>query len=225
MAEPTIALQLNEGTEGTPTWAAIDTAARWVGPDAADGALTDPFPAPIGDNDEAFFDNSTSPNDGELWNEKAGTDTHCTVAGRNGNQNVMRALETGGTDGTADPPELCAYDDATDGQNRTDPTIWLLTGTTGTANISCARAVETTSAAGSAGGWQVQLHDESPQTTGTGVAADGYPLDGNKTGEKVVCSSALAASGNKLFNVAMCAPHDATAGQTSFVYQLQYTYT
>jgi len=225
MAEPTIALQLNEGSEGTPSWAAIDTAARWTGPDAADGALTDPFPAPIGDGDDAFFDNDTSPNDGELWNEKAGTDTHCTVAGRNGNQNVCRALETGASDGTADPPEFCAYDDATDGQNRTDPTVWLLTGTTGTSNVSCARAVETTSAAGSAGGWQAQLHDEDPQTTGTGVAADGYALDGNKTGEKVVCASALAASGNKTFNLAMCAPHDATAGLTAFVYQLQYTYT
>lgn len=226
MAEPSITLQLNEGTEGTPSWANIDTAARWVGPDATDGNLaTSPFAAPIADGDDYFFDNSTSPSDGELWNEKTGTDTHCTLAGRNGNQNVMRALE-GGTDATADPPELCAYDDSTDGQNRTAPTVWVLTGTTGTSNLSCIRAVETTSAAGSVGGWQAQLHDEDPQTTGTGVAADGYQLDGDKTGEKVVCASALSTSGNKLFNLAACAPHDpGNAGVTSFVYQLQYTYT
>jgi len=225
MAEPTIVLQLNEGTEGTPTWATIDTGARWVGPDAADGALTDPFPAPIADGDDAFFDNTTAPNDGELWNEKAGTDTHCTLAGRNANTEVLQALETGASDGTADPPEFCAYDDAGDGGTRTAPTVWLLVGTTGTGSLSVIRAVETTVAAGSAGGWQAQLHDEDPQTTGTGVAADGYQLDGDKTGEKVVCASALAASGAKSFNLAACAPHDATAGVTSFVYQLQYTYT
>jgi hypothetical protein len=225
MAEPTILLKLNEGTEGTPTWVEIDTAARWVGPDAADSALDDPFPAPIGDDDEAFFDNDTAPNDGELWNEKAGTDTHCTVAGRNGNQNVLQADEDGDADGTADPPELCAYDDASDGGTRTAPTVWLLVGTAGSSSISIVRAVETTSAAGSAGGWQVQEHDIDPQVTGTGVDADGYELDGDKTGEKVVCASALAASGTKEFNLACCAPHDSTAGLTAFVYQLQYTYT
>lgn len=216
MAEPSITLQLNEGTEGTPTWANIDTAARWVGPDAADGALTDPFPAPIGDADNAFFDNTAAPNDGELWNEKAGTDTHCTVAGRNSNQNVCRALE-GGTDATADPPEFTAYDDATDGQNRTAPTIWLLTGTTGTSNISCIRAVETTGGAPAAG-WSSQVHNANP-----GGGTSGEELQGDT--EKVTCSSALATSGNKLFNLAACAPHDSTAGETTFVYQLQYTYT
>jgi hypothetical protein len=226
MAEPTIIIRLNEGTEGTPTWAEIDTGARWVGPDAADGALTDPMPAPIADGDDVFFDNTTAPDDGELWNEKAGTDTHCTVAGRNGNQNVAQIQETGGTDPTADPPEFCAYDDATDGQNRTAPTVWLLTGTTGSSSISQIRAVETTVAAGSAGGWQAQLHDEDPQVTGTGVAADGYELDGDKAGEKVVCASVLALSGTKEFNLAACVPHDPTStGETTFVYQCQYTYT
>ena len=55
MAEPTIVIQLNEGTEGSPTWVTILTAARWVGPDASAGDLTDPFPAPVLDADDAFF--------------------------------------------------------------------------------------------------------------------------------------------------------------------------
>lgn len=224
MAEPSITLQLNENTEGSPTWAVIDTAARWVGPDAVAGTLTDPMPVPITDAADVFFDNTTSPNDGELWNDKTGTDTHCTVAGRNGNQNVLRALE-GGTAATASAPEFTAYDDAADGIARTAPGTWLLTGTTGTSDISCLRAVETTSAAGSAGGWQAQEHDVDPQVTGTGVAADGYELDGDKAGEKVVCSSALSQSGNKRFNLAACVPHDGTVGLTSVVYQIQYTYT
>jgi hypothetical protein len=215
MAEPTIVLKLNEGSEGTPTWVEIDTAARWVGPDAADGALTDPFPAPIGDGDDAFFDNVASPNDGELWNEKTGVDTHCTLAGRNTNENVLQALETGASDGTSDAPEFTAYDDASDGQARTNPSVWLMVGTSGTSNISCLRAGETT--AGAVGGdWTTQVHDSAPSA--------GNPLDGNQANEKVTCASALAASGEKLFNLAACAPHDSTSGLTAFVYQIQYTY-
>lgn len=216
MAEPTIVLQLNEGTEGTPTWATIDTAARWVGPDSADGALTDPFIAPVLDATDHFFDNTTNPNDGELWNEKAGVDTLCTVAGRNSNQNVLRALETGASDGTADPPEFTAYDDATDGGNRTAPTVWLLVGTAGSSSISIMRGVETTGGAPAAG-WSTQVHDANP-----GGGTSGEELQGDT--EKVTCSSALAASGNKTFNLAACAPHDSTAGLTAFIYQLQYTY-
>lgn len=210
MAEPTIVLQVNEASEGTPSWVAIGTAVRWTGPDG----VGDPFPAPIGDGDDAFFDAAASPNDGEFWHDDT-TDTQVTVAGRSLNQNTLRALETGATDPTADPPEFTAYDDATDGQNRTDPTIWLLTGTSGSSNVSCMRAIETTAAApGTA--WGTQVHDTAP-----GV---GYPLDGNKASEKVVCATILAASGSKEFQVAGCAPHDSTAGLTSFVYQLQYTY-
>jgi hypothetical protein len=37
VAEPTIVLQLNDGSEGTPNWVTIATAARWVGPDASAG--------------------------------------------------------------------------------------------------------------------------------------------------------------------------------------------
>ena len=216
MAEPTIVLQLNEGSEGTPSWAAIDTAARWVGPAAADGALTDPFPAGVTDGDDAFFDNAAAPNDGELWNEKAATDVQITVAGRNTNVNVLRALETGGTDATADPPELTAYDDATDAANRTNPTVAVLAGTAGSSTISFIRAIETTGGA-PGGGWTGQVHDTAP--------AAGFALDGNKSGEKVTCASALAASGNKTFNLAACAPHDSPTGVTSFVYALQYTWT
>lgn len=211
MAEPTIVLEINEGSEGTPSWVAIDTAIRWTGP----GGVGDAFPAPVGDGDDAFCDNAAAPNDGELWHDQT-SDAQITVAGRNTNQNVLRARETGGSDGTADPPELTAYDDATDGQNRTDPTVWLLAGTSGTSNVSCQRAIETTGGAPGAG-WTGQDHDTAP--------AAGNPLDGNKTNEKVVCSSVLAASGNKIFNLAFCAPHDATAGLTSYVIQLQYTYT
>ena len=215
MAEPVIALELNEGSEGTPTWAAIDTAARWVGPDAADGALTDAFPAGVTDNDEAFFDNAAAPNDGELWNEKAGVDTLIAVAGRNTNVNVLRALETGASDGTADPPVLTAYDDATDAGNRTNPTVAVLAGTAGSSNISFIRAIETTAGAPD-GDWTGQVHDAAPTA--------GFALDGNQAGEKVTCASALAASGNKTFGLAACAPHDSPAGLTSFVLSLTYTY-
>lgn len=226
MAEPTIEMQVNENTEGSPTWVAIDTAIRWVGAGAAQESLAVAFAAPVGDGDEAFFDGAASPNDGVLWHEKAGASNDIQVVGqgRNANRNVIRVEETGGSDATSDPPEFTAYDDATDAGNRTDPSVWFLAGTTGSSNISCTRAVETTSAAGSAGGWQAQIHDEDPQTTGTGVAADGYALDGNKSGEKVVTAAVLALSGTKTFNVAACAPHDSTAGLTSFVYCLQYTY-
>lgn len=223
MAEPTIVLKINQGTEGTPTWTAIDTAVRWVGPDASAGDLTDPFTAPIADGDDAFFDGAASPNDGELWHDTT-TDVLINEAGRNGNQNTAQADETGGTDGTSDPPVFTAYDDATDAGNRTNPAVWLLVGTAGSSNISQIRAVETTTAAGSTGGWQAQLHDEDPQVTGTSVAADGFALDGDKAGEKVTCASALAANGTKEFNLAACAPHDATSGLTNFVYALTYTY-
>lgn len=211
MAEPTIVLKVNHGTEGTPTWTAIDTAIRWVGPDASDGDLTDAFPAPVGDGDDAFFDNAASPNNGELWHETTGTDVHIDMAGRNSNQNTLQADETGDSFGTADPPEFTAYDDATDGQNRTDPTVWLLVGTSGSSNVSVIRAIETT-AAGGPTAWQNQTH-----TTST------YELFGDTA--KVTCASALAASGTKEFQLAACAPHDSTAGIENFVYQIQYTYT
>lgn len=210
MAEPTIVLNCNEGSEGTPSWQAIDTAVRWTGPDG----VGDPFPAPIGDGDDAFFDGGASPNDGEFWHDTT-TDAQIVPGGRGLNQNTLQAEETGASDPTADPPEFTAYDDATDGQNRTAPTAWLLTGTSGSSNVSCMRAVETTVAAPGAG-WGTQVHDTAPTV--------GEELDGNKTGEKVVCATILAASGTKEFQVAACAPHDSTAGITSFVYQLQYTY-
>lgn len=214
MAEPTIVLQLNEGSEGTPSWVTIVTAARWVGPDASAGDLTDPFPAGVTDGDDAFFDAAAAPNDGELWHDQ-GTDAQITVAGRNTNQNVLRALETGGTDPTADPPELTAYDDATDAGNRTNPTVAILAGTAGSSTISFIRAIETTAAAPD-GDWTGQDHDSAP--------VDGFALDGNQAGEKVICATVLALSGNKTFNLAACAPHDSPAGLTSFVYALQYTY-
>ncbi len=78
------------------------------------------------------------------------------------------------------------------------------------------RAGETTGS-GVGGNWNTQVHDTAPTA--------GNPLDGNKTNEKVTCATVLAASGTKTFQLAACAPHDSTAGQTSFVYQIQYTYT
>ena len=99
------------------------------------------------------------------------------------------------------------------------PSLWVAVSTRDGRPASAERVV-----AGSAGGWQAQLHDENPQDTGTAVAADGFALDGDKAGEKVTCASALAASGTKEFNLAACAPHDSTSGLTSFVYALTYTY-
>ena len=206
-------MEMNENTEGAPTYAAIDTGARFVGPDAVDADLTDAFPAGAGDADDAFFDNVAAPNDGELWNEKAGTDTQIAGAGRNTNQEVVRALETGGSDGTADPPALSAYDDATDAGNRTAPTVVVLAGTAGSSNIGFVRAEETTTGA-PAGNWATQVHDANP----TG----GNELDGNNTNE--VCATVLALSGNKLFNIAACAPHDSPPGLTAFVLAFQYTF-
>jgi len=214
MAEPTIIFEINENTEGSPTWVAITTAMRWVGPDASAGDLTDPFPAPVLDATDAFFDDAAAPNDGEFWHDAA-TDVQSQVAGRNSNRNTIRVRETGGSDPTADPPELSAFDDASDASNRTDPTVWLLVGTSGTSNISTMRAGETTSAS-VGGNWNTQVHATAP----TG----GNPLDGDKTGEKVVTAAVLAASGNKTFQLAACAPHDSTAGLTAFVYALMYTF-
>ena len=208
MAEPTISLQANEGSEGTPTWVNIGTL-KFTGPDG----VGDFFVAPIGDGDDAFYDNSTAPNDGEVWNDD-GTPIQIDEAGRALNANVIRALETGGTDGTADPPEFTAYDDATDAGNRTAPTLWLLVGTSGTSSVGTVRGVETTAGAPAAG-WGTQDHDNAPSV--------GEVLEGNVT--KVTCASALAASGNKTFQIAHCLPHDATPGTSSWVLCLQYTYT
>ena len=207
MAEPTIALQLNENTEGSPTWVNIGTA-KWTGPDG----VGDPFVAPVLDATDVFFDNAAAPNDGELWNDD-GTPTQVTVAGRALNANVLRALETGGVDGTADPPEFTAYDDAADAGNRTAPTTWLLIGTTGTSSVGCIRGVETTGGAPAAG-WGTQTHAAAPSV--------GSVLEGNVT--KVTCSSALVASGNKRFNVAHSNPHDSTPATTTWVKCLTYTY-
>lgn len=211
MAEPTIIFEVNEGSEGTPSWAAVDTAIRFTGPDG----VGDPHAAPIGDGDEVFFDGAAAPDDGETWHD-ASSDAIIAAAGRNTNQNAIRVRETGAADGTADPPELTAYDDPTDAAARTNPTVWVLAGTAGSSTISLVRAVETTAGA-PGGGWTGQVHDGAP--------GEGAALDGNKSGEKVVCASALAASGNKTFNIAAALPHDATPGQTTFSWALQYTYT
>lgn len=211
MAEPVVALEVNEGTEGTPTWVAINTALRLTGP----AGVGDSFAAPIADGDDAFFDGGAAPNDGEVWHDTT-ADAQVATAGRNTNINVLRANETGGTDGTADPPELTAFDDATDAANRTNPTVWFLVGTTGTSSVSCLRAIETTGASAPGAGWTGQVHDAAPSA--------GNPLDGDQTNEKVVCATALAASGTKEFNIAACLPHDATAGQSTFVWALLYTY-
>lgn len=208
MAEPTIIFEANEGTEGTPTWVTAGTL-KWTGP----AGVGDPHTAPVGDADEVFFDAAAAPNDGELWNDD-GTPVQVAVAGRNTNQNVLRLRETGAADGTADPPELSAYDDATDAGNRTAPTTWILIGTTGSSSIGLVRGIETTAGAPPAG-WTTQVHDAAPSS--------GSVLEGDVTTE--VCASALAASGNKTFNLAVAVPHDATAGTTTWVYFLGYTYT
>lgn len=209
MAEPVIVFEANEGPEGTPSWAAIVTALRWTGP----AGIADPFPAPILDADDAFFDDGASPNDGEFWSDTT-TDAKIVAAGRALNQNTIRCRETG-TDATSDPPELSAFDDATDAGNRTAPTITILAGTAGTSTISMIRAFESTAGAPGAG-WGTQDHDNAPTV--------GSALDGDKGGEKEVCATVLASSGNKTFQLAACASHDAPSGLTNFVYALMYTY-
>ena len=219
MAEPVIEIQANEGSEGTPTWVAVDVALRWVGAGAAQESLDVPFAAPILDGDDAFCDNAAAPNDGDLWHEKTGATNDLLVIGfgRNTNLNVLRVEETGAADGTSDPPVFTAYDDATDAANRTNPTVWVLVGTAGSSSISQIRAVETDGAP--AAGWTGQAHDAAP-----GGGTSGEALDGDQTGEKTTFSTILAASGVQTLNVAACAPHDATSGLTSFVYALTYTF-
>jgi hypothetical protein len=209
MAEPTINLQANEGTEATPSWVNIDTAVRWTG----NAGVGDAFPAPI--SGASWFDDATAPDDGEFWHDTT-TDAKLEEAGRNTNQNVIRALESGASDGTADPPEFTAYDDATDAGNRTAPTIWILIGTTTSGDVSIIRGVETTGGAPGSD-WQNQPYASTP--------SEGNCLEGDV--DKVTCSSVLAASGNKLFNVAAHCPDDPDSGNLyqTFVYCLQYTYT
>ncbi len=182
-----------------------------------------PHLAPVGDDDEVFFDNTASPNDGELWNEISGAsnDVQITVAGRNTNRNVGRARETGASFGTVDPPEMTAYDDATDGQNRTAPTVWVLAGTTGSSSISCIRGCDSEISAPTAN-WTGQEHDLDPYSSSE---ADGRPWAGDGAGDKTTWASAMSASGTVRFNLAACLPHDATAGITNFIYQFQYTWS
>jgi len=206
MAEPVIQLQLNEGTEATPSWVQIDTAARWTGP----GGVGDPFPAPI--SGAAWFDDDSAPDDGELWHD-TGADVKIEEAGRNTNQNVLRAQEQG-TAASADAPEFTAYDDATDAGNRAATSVWCLVGTTTTGGYSVIRAVETTGGAPGSD-WQNQTHNADP--------TEGSCLDGNV--DFVTCGSVIGISGTKTFNLAANAPDDATAGIENFVYCLQYTYT
>jgi hypothetical protein len=208
MAEPVIQLQLNEGTENTPSWVQIGTAARWTG----NAGINDPFPAPI--SGASWFDDATAPNDGEFWHDGT-TDIKIEEAGRNTNQNVLRAQEQG-TAASADPPEFTAYDDATDAGNRTAPTIWVLAGTTTSGNVSIMRGVETTGGAPGSD-WQNQVHGSTP--------SEGNCLDGDA--DKVTCSSVIGVSGTKEFNVAAHCPDDPDSGNLyqTFVYALQYTYT
>ena len=215
MAEPTIIIEFNEGSEGSPVWVAITTALRWVGPDASVGDLTDPFPAGVIDADDRFFDDIASPDDGELWHETSGTDVQSAVAGRSLEVNCIRVRETGGSDATADPPVFTAFDDAADAGNRTNPTVAILAGTAGSSTISFIRAVETTGGAPAAG-WGTQVHDTAPTV--------GEALDGDKSGERVDTAAVLALSGNKPFQLAACAPHDSPTGLTAFVFALLYTF-
>ena len=72
MAEPTIVLEVNTNTQGSPTWTVIGDFLRWVGAGAAQESLNVPHLAPVGEADEVFFDNVAVPNDGTCWNEIAG---------------------------------------------------------------------------------------------------------------------------------------------------------
>lgn len=209
MAEPTIAIEVNEGSEATPSWAAIVTALRVTGPNG----IGDAWPAPAADGTDAFADDGAAPDDGEAWHDKT-TPVQVEEFGRKANQNVIRANETGGTDGTADPPELTAYDDATDAGSRTAPSLWLLVGTAGSANVGLLRGIETESGAPGAG-WTGQSHDSAPSA--------GSVLEGDVS--KEAATSALAAGGSARWQAALANPHDATAGLSTWVWTIQYTYT
>lgn len=208
MAEPTFQWQLNYGSEGTPTWETVGAdVLRWTGP----GGIGDPMPAPVAGAN--WFDNTTPPDDGEFWLD-TGVDRHCTLAGRGLNQNVLQINETG-AEPTADPPELTAYDDATDAGNRTAPSNWPMIGTTASNDFSCLRAVETTGGVPGAG-WGTQVYTAEPTI--------GSTLDGEN--DKVTCAAVFSGSDTKKFQLAHNVPNDvAVSGLITFVYSLQYTYT
>lgn len=208
MAEPTFQWELNYGTEGTPIWEVIGADVfSWCGPDG----LADPFPAPV--SGANWFDNTTAPDDGELWLD-AGTDRFIDVAGRALNQNVLQISETG-AEPTADPPEFTAYDDAADAGTRTSPTTWPMIGTSASNNKSSIRAIETTGGVPGAG-WGTQTYDADPSI--------GACLDGEDT--KLTLAAAFSGSDTKKFQLAHCVPNDiAVSGLVTWVYSLQYTYT
>lgn len=208
MAEPTFQWQLNYGTEGTPTWETWSAdISRWTGP----SGVGDAMPAPV--SGANWFDNTTPPDDGELWLD-ASTDRFIAVAGRALNQNVLQIIETG-AEPTADPPEFTAYDDATDAANRTSPTTWPMIGTAASNNKSCLRAVETTGGAPAAS-WGTQVYTADPSV--------GACLDGEDS--KLTCAAVFSGSDTKKFQLAHNVPSDvAVSGLITFVYSLQYTYT
>lgn len=211
MAEPIITGEVNENTEASPNWVAIEVAVRWTGA----AGIGNPFRAGIGDAADAFFDGQPAPNDGQFWHDKNAADARVAEAGRNDRRNVLRIRETGGADGTASPPAFTAFDDDTDAVNRADPTSLVLLGTPGSQGVSLVRGIETTAAAPPAG-WQSQVHDQAPTA--------GNPLWGNNAGNRVDIAAILAPSGSITLNLAACAPHDSPAGLSSFVYAIIYDY-
>lgn len=208
MVEPTFAWKLNSGTEVTPSWQTIGTGTiRWTGPDG----IGDPLPAPA--SGANWFDNVTSPHNGEAWLDGI-TDYQIAVAGRNTNQHVLMISETGGNP-TTTPPELTAYDDATDAAGRIAPTNWPMIGTLASGNISCLRAVETTTVAPGAG-WTGQTYDVEP--------TEGSSLDGETN--KLTCAAVYVGLDDKEFNLATNVPNDVSVeGLITFVMSLQYTFT
>jgi hypothetical protein len=169
------------------------------------------MPAPV--SGASWFDNTTSPDDGQLWLDGS-SDYEITVAGRALNQNVLQINETGG-EPTVDAPEFTAYDDLTDAQNRTSPTTWPMIGSAGSNNKSALRAIETTGGAPGAG-WGTQTYDADPSI--------GACLDGEDS--KLALAAAFAGSDTKKLQLAHCVPNDvAVSGLITFVYSLQYTYT
>jgi len=205
MAPPTVTFYLNEGTEGSPTWAEVTSGETiyFTGPDTT-GSSIDPVTAPTSGTKWAE----------ELWHGSGGSYTQCTTytGTVNTNQNVFRIYFANNPTSTA--PILTYYDDTSHGA---DPSDEIAAGTAGTSNTGWIKAIETTGGAPGAG-W-------CTATTGTSGGATTNCLDGDQ--RYVQCASPASANSQKLFNMATYIPSDATSGTAGHdgVLSCKHTYT
>lgn len=206
MAQPTVTIYINNGTEATPSWTEVGSTDTiyFTGPDTTTTTL-DPVTAPAIGAKWAE----------ELWEGTASTHTQATtfVAPDNATQNANVLRVYFANEPTSTPPELTAWDDNT----HSTTAVEMLAGTTETSSTSFLKAAETTGAA-PAQNW-------ATYTTATSGGASINALKG--TDNYIVCSSVASANTEKTFAIACVVPSDATSGTTGHtpVLTVRYTYT